>query len=55
MQYTLLYALCLGLMVQLLHKFSVKAADSNVRLLKVIKNPVGDHLPAGKVNNASYT
>jgi len=36
-----------GLMVQLLHKFSVKAADSNVRLLKVIKNPVGDHLPAG--------
>ena len=36
-----------GLMVQLLHKFSVKAADSSTRLLKVIKNPISDHLPVG--------
>jgi len=36
-----------GLMVQLLHKFSIKATDSGAKLLKVIKNPVSDHLPAG--------
>lgn len=36
-----------GLMVQLLHKFSIKASDSTVKLLKVIKNPITDHLPAG--------
>ncbi|KAJ8673037.1 hypothetical protein QAD02_004298 [Eretmocerus hayati] len=36
-----------GLMVQLLHKFSVRASDGPVRLLKVIKNPVTDHLPVG--------
>jgi len=36
-----------GLFVQLLHKFSVKASDSSVKLLKVIKNPVEDHLPVG--------
>ncbi len=36
-----------GLMVQLLHKFSIKASDSSVKLLKVIKNPVSDHLPVG--------
>jgi len=36
-----------GLIVQLLHKFSVKAADSSVKLLKVIKNPIEDHLPVG--------
>lgn len=36
-----------GLMVQLLHKFSVKAADTGLKLMKVIKNPVSDHLPAG--------
>jgi len=36
-----------GLMVQLLHKFSITAADSSVKLLKVIKNPVTDHLPPG--------
>jgi rRNA small subunit pseudouridine methyltransferase Nep1 len=34
-------------MVQLLHKFSIKASDSSARLLKVIKNPVTDHLPVG--------
>jgi len=36
-----------GLMVQLLHKYSITAADSSVKLLKVIKNPITDHLPAG--------
>lgn len=36
-----------GLMVQLLHKFSIKASDSGVKLMKVIKNPVTDHLPVG--------
>jgi rRNA small subunit pseudouridine methyltransferase Nep1 len=36
-----------GLMVQLLHKFSVKAADTSAKLLHVIKNPVTNHLPAG--------
>jgi rRNA small subunit pseudouridine methyltransferase Nep1 len=36
-----------GLMVQLLHKFTVKANDSELRLLHVVKNPVTDHLPVG--------
>lgn len=37
-----------GLMVQLLQKLSVKAADSgHGKLLKVIKNPVSKHLPVG--------
>lgn len=36
-----------GLMVQLLHKFSIRANDSTTRLLKVIKNPITDHLPVG--------
>ena len=36
-----------GLMVQLLHKFSIKASDSSIKLMKVIKNPVTDHLPVG--------
>ncbi|KAL0266273.1 UNVERIFIED_CONTAM: hypothetical protein PYX00_008865 [Menopon gallinae] len=36
-----------GLMVQLLHRFKVRAADGNLKLLKVIKNPVTDHLPVG--------
>ncbi|KAL8622454.1 hypothetical protein ACOMHN_034119 [Nucella lapillus] len=35
-----------GLMVQLLHKFAIKGTD-NTKLLKVIKNPVTSHLPAG--------
>lgn len=34
-------------MVQLLHKFSVRANDGPMKLLKVIKNPVTDHLPVG--------
>ncbi|KAK3921348.1 Ribosomal RNA small subunit methyltransferase NEP1 [Frankliniella fusca] len=36
-----------SLMVQLLHKFSVRATDSSIKLLKVIKNPITDHLPVG--------
>ena len=36
-----------GLMVQLLHKLSIRAADTSQKLLKVIKNPVSNHLPAG--------
>ncbi|XP_058938589.1 ribosomal RNA small subunit methyltransferase NEP1 [Kogia breviceps] len=36
-----------GLMVQLLHKLSVRAADGPQKLLKVIKNPVSHHFPVG--------
>lgn len=36
-----------GLMVQLLHKFSVRASDGSLKLLKVIKNPITNHLPVG--------
>ncbi|XP_014664249.1 PREDICTED: ribosomal RNA small subunit methyltransferase NEP1-like [Priapulus caudatus] len=36
-----------GLMVQLLHKLSIHAADGPQKLLKVIKNPVTQHLPTG--------
>ncbi|CEP01883.1 Ribosomal RNA small subunit methyltransferase NEP1 [Plasmodiophora brassicae] len=36
-----------GLMVQLLHKLSIRAADSRQKLLKVVKNPVTIHLPIG--------
>jgi len=36
-----------GLMVQLLYKFSIRASSSSKRLLRVIKNPVTDHLPVG--------
>ena len=35
-------------MVQLLHKYHITAADSSVKLIKVIKNPVSDHLPPGQ-------
>lgn len=34
-----------GLMVQLLHKLSIKSIGSNEKLLNVIKNPITDHLP----------
>ena len=40
---------CIGLMVQLLHKYSITAAESSVKLLKVIKNPITDHLPPGQL------
>ncbi|XP_065334179.1 ribosomal RNA small subunit methyltransferase NEP1 [Cloeon dipterum] len=35
-----------GLMVQLLHRFSVRA-NNGPKLIKVIKNPVESHLPVG--------
>ena len=34
-----------GLMVQLLHKLSIKAVGSNEKLLNIIRNPIQDHLP----------
>ena len=34
-----------GVMVQLLHKLSIRATTSPEKLLKVIKNPVTDYLP----------
>lgn len=34
-----------GLMVQLLHKLSIRAVGSTEKLLNVIKNPITDHLP----------
>ncbi|EFN81317.1 ribosomal RNA small subunit methyltransferase NEP1 [Harpegnathos saltator] len=36
-----------GLIVQLLHKYNIRASDGPMKLLKVIKNPVSDHLPVG--------
>lgn len=36
-----------GLMVQLLHKMKIKAGTESTTLLKVIKNPFSQHLPAG--------
>lgn len=36
-----------GLMVQLLHQMKIKSTDENQVLMKVIKNPITDHLPAG--------
>jgi rRNA small subunit pseudouridine methyltransferase Nep1 len=32
-------------MVQLLHKLSIRSVNSEEKLLKVIKNPITDHLP----------
>lgn len=34
-----------GLMVQLLHKLSIRAVNSTERLLSIIRNPIMDHLP----------
>ncbi|KAF1988231.1 Nep1-domain-containing protein [Aulographum hederae CBS 113979] len=34
-----------GLMVQLLHKLSIRSTSSQEKLLRVIKNPITDHLP----------
>ncbi|KAF8766660.1 ribosomal RNA small subunit methyltransferase NEP1-like [Argiope bruennichi] len=36
-----------ALMVQLLHKLKIRSSDGNHRLMKVIKNPITDHLPVG--------
>ncbi|CAE6429244.1 hypothetical protein ACGC1H_000933 [Rhizoctonia solani] len=35
-----------GLMVQLLHRLSIRGVNGSEKLLKVIKNPVTDHFPA---------
>ncbi|KAG8748332.1 18S rRNA pseudouridine methyltransferase [Ceratobasidium sp. 428] len=35
-----------GLMVQLLHRLSIRGVSGSEKLLKVIKNPVTDHFPA---------
>ncbi|KAI9799211.1 MAG: 18S rRNA pseudouridine methyltransferase [Sarcosagium campestre] len=34
-----------GLMVQLLHRLSIRSINSQEKLLKVIKNPITEHLP----------
>lgn len=34
-----------GLMVQLLHKLSIRSVNGPEKLLKIIKNPITDHLP----------
>lgn len=36
-----------GLMVQLLHKMKIKAGSESTTLLKIIKNPFSQYLPAG--------
>jgi rRNA small subunit pseudouridine methyltransferase Nep1 len=36
-----------GLMVQLLHRLKIRSADGRDMLLKVVKNPIARHLPAG--------
>lgn len=36
-----------GLMVQLLHRLKIRSADGRDMLLKVVKNPISRHLPAG--------
>ncbi|KAI0751683.1 Nep1-domain-containing protein [Daedaleopsis nitida] len=38
-----------GLMVQLLHKLSIRGVNGPDKLLKVIKNPVTEHLPANTI------
>src|ERR1700759_5046263 len=35
-----------GLMVQLLQRYHIRSNESNEPLLKVIKNPITDHLPS---------
>lgn len=41
-----------GLMVQLLHKLSIRGVNGPEKLLKVIKNPVTDHLPPNTIKLA---
>lgn len=36
-----------GLMVQLLHRLKIRSADGKDMLLKVVKNPISRHIPAG--------
>lgn len=35
------------ILVQLLHRYKIKAAEENAVLMKIIKNPITDHLPTG--------
>lgn len=41
------YLFLFAILVQLLHKLSVRAADGPQKLLRMIKNPVTNHLPPG--------
>lgn len=36
-----------GLMVQLLHRLKIRSADGRDMLMKVVKNPISKHIPAG--------
>ncbi|KAJ3118935.1 Ribosomal RNA small subunit methyltransferase mra1 [Nowakowskiella sp. JEL0407] len=38
-----------GLMVELLHKLSIRSIQGSEKLLRVIKNPVTDHLPPDSI------
>jgi rRNA small subunit pseudouridine methyltransferase Nep1 len=38
-----------GLMVQLLHRLKIRSNDGKDTLLKVVKNPISRHIPAGAV------
>jgi len=44
-----------GLMVQLLHKLKIRSTDSADMLLKVIRNPITDHLPTGALKIGTST
>ena len=44
-----------GLMVQLLHRLKIRSADGRDMLLKVIKNPISRHLPAGAMCYGNFT
>lgn len=46
-----------GLMVQLLHKYVIRAADANVKLMKVVKNDLTKYLPLGcpKISTSFHT
>jgi rRNA small subunit pseudouridine methyltransferase Nep1 len=42
----LYFAFLTVLIVQLLHKLSIKATEGGEKLMTVIKNPITDHIPA---------
>lgn len=44
-----------GLFVQLLQKLKIRAVNTNKILLKVIKNPVTDHLPVDAIRVGTST
>lgn len=41
-----------NMMVQLLHKFKITSNDNSEPLLKIIKNPITDHIPIGSTKFA---